>query len=101
MLVHGIPEPARDAVDRALEPEIAEGLDLPAVAADEMVVMIAVGGGRLKTRDPVSGIDAFDETQLDQSLESPIDRGNSDRPAGPAQLVVDLLGAQAAVLASE
>ena len=34
VLLDGVAEPARDAVDRALEPRVAERLDLAAVAAD-------------------------------------------------------------------
>ena len=43
LLLDRVAEAAGDLVDRALEPWIAERLDLAAVAADEVVVMIAVG----------------------------------------------------------
>jgi hypothetical protein len=42
VLVHRVAETAGHLVDRALEPIVAKRLDLAAVAADEMVVMIAV-----------------------------------------------------------
>ena len=101
MLFDRIAEPNRNAVDRALEPRIAESLDLPAVTADEMVMMIAVGRSRLVPSNPVSGIDALDETQLDEGVESSIDRRDPDRPARPAQMVVNVLSAEAAVLTPE
>jgi hypothetical protein len=62
VLFDRIAEPARNTVDRALEPRVTESLDLAAVTADEVMVMVAVGRGRLETRNPVSGIDALDET---------------------------------------
>ena len=59
MLVDGVAEPAGHAVDGPLEPGVAEGFDLAAVAADEVMVVIAVGRGGLVTRDPVTGVDAL------------------------------------------
>jgi len=66
-----------------------------------MVMMIAVGRCRLEPSNPVSGIDALDETQLDEGVESSIDRRDPDRPARSAQMVMDVLGAETAVLTSE
>ena len=66
-----------------------------------MVMMIAVGGSRLEAGNSVAGIDALDETQLDEGVESSVDRRDPDRPARPAQIVVDVLGAEAAVLTPE
>ena len=64
-------------------------------------MVIAVCRSRLEAGDPVSGIDALDETQLDEGVESSVDRRDPDRPARPAQMVVDVLGAEAAVLTSQ
>lgn len=61
MLVDVVAEPARDPVDRALEARIGEGLDLAAVAADEMVMVVTVRTGRLEPRDPVACVHALDE----------------------------------------
>ena len=47
VLVDGVAEPARDTVDRTLQPCVAERLDLAAVAANEMVMVLSVGGRRL------------------------------------------------------
>jgi hypothetical protein len=84
VLVDRIAKPTRHAVDRTLESRVAEGFDLPAVAADEMVMMIAVRRSRLETRDSVAGVDAFDETELDEGVESAVDRRDPDRPTRPA-----------------
>ena len=64
-------------------------------------MMIAVCRSRLEPGNPVSGIDALDETQLDEGVESSVDRRDPDRPARPAQMVVNVLGAEAAVLTSK
>src|SRR5207302_1418695 len=61
VLVHRVAEATGNAVDRALQPQVAERLDLAAVAAHEVVVVIAVGLRRLEARDPVTGVDALDE----------------------------------------
>jgi len=66
-----------------------------------MVMVIAICRSRLEPSNPVSGIDALDEPQLDEGVESPIDRRDSHRPARPAQMVVNVLGTEAAVLTSE
>jgi len=83
VLVDGIAEPARDAVDRPLEPRVTERLDLSAVAADEMMVMIAVGCGRFVTRDPVSRVNALHEPEVDEGVERPVDGRDSDGTSGP------------------
>ena len=59
MLVDGVAEPACHAVDGALEPGVAEGFDLAAVAADEVMVVVAVGRRGLVARDSVTGVDAL------------------------------------------
>ena len=66
-----------------------------------MVMVTAICRCRLEPSNPVSGIDALDEPQLDEGVEGSIDRRDSHRPTRPAQMVVDVLGAEAAVLPSE
>ena len=83
MLIDGVPEPACHAVDRALEPRVAERLDLAAVAADEMMVVVAVGRRGLVARDPVTGVDALHQPQLDESLECPVHRSDPDGTPRP------------------
>ena len=83
VLFDRIAEPARNAVDRPLEPRVAESLNLPAVAADEVMVMIAVGRRRLVPRDPVPCIDALHQPKVDESVERPIDGRDSDTTPRP------------------
>ena len=54
--------PAGNALERLLERRVLERLDLPAVAADEMVVMVAARVHALEARDPVFEVDALDES---------------------------------------
>lgn len=63
--------------------------------------MIAVCRSRLEPGNPVTGIDTLDETQLDEGVECSVDRRDPDRSPRPAQMVVDVLGAEAAVLTSK
>ena len=101
MLVHRVAEPAGDAVDRALEPRIRERLDLSAVAAHEVMVVVAVCRCGLEPRDSVARVDALDEPQVDESVERAVDGRDSDGAPCLAEPVEDLLRAQAAVLAAE
>ena len=97
----GVAVPARDALERSLEGGVLEGLDLPAVVADEVVVMLAAGVSRLEARDAVAEIHALHEAQLVQALERSIDTRDPDARRPAAEVVVDLLRRDAAVLLSE
>jgi hypothetical protein len=101
VFLDGVPEPAGDAVDCTLEPRIAERLDLAAVATDEMVMVVAVGGRGLVARDPVAGVDTLHEPELGERLQRAVHRGDPDRPTRLAQPIVDVLRAHAAVLPAE
>jgi hypothetical protein len=101
VLFDRIAQAAGDLVDRALEPYVTERLDLAAVTADEMVVMVAVGARRLEPRDSVAGFDSLDQPEICERLEGTVDRGDPDRPPGPPKAVEDLLRAHAAVLAAQ
>ena len=101
MLLDRIAEPACDTVDRAFEPRIGEGLDLPAVATNKVMVMLAVGRRRLVARDPVAGVHALDQAQLDERVEGAVDGRDADRTPGLPEPVEELLGAQTAVLAAQ
>ena len=78
MLVDRIPEPAGHTVDRTLEARVAERLDLAAVAADEVMVVVAVGRRSLVARDPVPRVDALNQPKVDESFERSIDGRDSD-----------------------
>ena len=64
-------------------------------------MMVTAGRRPLVARDPVAGVDPLHEPKLGQGLERPIDGGDPDRAPRPPEPVVDVLGAQAAVLAPE
>ena len=85
----------------SLELVVGEGLNLAAVVADEVVVMLAAGVHRLEARGAGADVDALDESVLAQLLENAVDAGNPDAAALRAQLVEDFLGGQAAVLSPE
>jgi zinc transport system substrate-binding protein len=101
VLVDRVAEAAGDLVDRTLQPSIAERLNLAAVAADKVVMVIAVRQQRLVTRDAVAGVDAFHQPQVGQRLECSVHGRDPDRTPRAAERVEDLLRAHAAVLAPE
>ena len=93
-----VAQPAGGARDRALERGIGERLDLAAVLADHVVVMVAARRGGLEAGDPVADVDALDETEVREHLEHAVDRGDPHRAVARTQVVVDLLRARTAVL---
>ena len=101
MLVDGVAQPPGDPIDRALQARVAERLDLPAVAAHDVVMVVAVGRRRLEARDPVTRVDALHQPKVDEGFQRAVDGGDADRPTRPAQAVVNLVRAEAAVLPSE
>ena len=95
---HGISATARYPRDRGLERRILERLDLAAVVAHEVVMMVAADEGRLEPGHAVPQVDPLDEPELVEPLERAIHARDADaRPSG-AHEVVDLLRGQAAVL---
>jgi hypothetical protein len=93
--------PAFDLPQRTLELVVGEGLDLAAVVADEVVMMLTPGVDRLEAGRTGPDVDPLNEAVLAQLLEHAVDAGDSDRPALRAQLIEDLLGGQAAILSAE
>lgn len=90
-----------DGLDRLLEPRVCEGLDLPALVADEMVMMIAVGARRLVACDPVPEVDALDESVLGEDVEDAVDAREPHRRSLSREIGMDLLRASAAGLGGE
>ena len=90
-----------DLPQGSLELVVGEGLDLAAIVADEVVVMLAAGVHRLEARCAGADVYALDEPVLAQLLENAVDAGNPDAAALRPQLVEDFLGGQAAVLSPE
>ena len=97
----GIAGPTLDLVEGALELVVGERLDLAAVVADEVVMVLAAGVGGLVTSGSSAEVDALDETLLGQQVEHAVDARDPDAAAFRAQAVEDLLCSQAAVLAAE
>ena len=93
--------PAGDPLERRLECWVLERLDLAAVAAHEVVVMLASGESWLVACNSVAKIDSLDKSALVQALESAVDARDPDRDAFCTDSVVDLLGREAAVLPPE
>ena len=88
-------------VDRALERLVGEGLDLAAVVAHEVVVVLAALVPRLVAGAAGAGVDALDQPVVDEQVEHPVDAGDADRPAGGPEAVMQLLRGQAALLAGK
>ena len=101
MLVDSVAGRPGRAVDRTLQARIGERLDLAAVAADEMMMMVTAWAKRLIPGDAVARIDAFHQPELRERVERAIHARDPDWTPGRAEPVVDLLGAQTAVLALE
>lgn len=101
MLLDVVPQPIRHLVDRSFEAWIGERLDLSAVAAHEMVMVVAVGPSDFVARNPVACVDALDEPQVEERLQRSIHGRDPDRTPRGTEAVEDLLGAQAAGLPAE
>ena len=99
MCIDVVAQAAGGARDRALERGIGKRLDLAAVLADDVMVVIAARRRGLEAGDPVADVDALDETELCEHLEHAVDRCDSHRPAVGTKACVNLLCARAAILA--
>lgn len=64
-----VARPSLDLPQRAFELVVRECLDLPAVVADKVVMMLAVGVDRLVPRDAGSDVDPLHEPVPRQLLE--------------------------------
>ena len=69
---HDVPAPVGDSLDRGLERRILERLDLAAVVADEVMVVVAAGKRRLEAGAAVSEVDALNEPEPVEALQSPV-----------------------------
>src|SRR5712691_4548378 len=65
------------------------------------MMVVAVRPSRLVARNPVARVDALDQPEVCQRLQSAVDGRDPDRPTGPAKPVEDLLRAHAAVLPAQ
>ena len=90
-----------DRLDRALERRVVERLDLAAVVADEVMVVLVPGAHRLVAGDAVAEVDALEQALLDEAVDGAVHAREPDRRAARGERLVDLLRAAAAVLLVE
>ena len=90
-----------DRLDRALERRVVERLDLAAVVADEVMVVLVPGAHRLVAGDAVAEVDALEQALLDEAVDRAVDAREPDRRAARGERLVDLLRAAAALLLVE
>lgn len=93
--------PVGDTLDRGLEGGVLERLDLAAVVADEVMVVLTGRVRALEARDAVPEVDPLGEAGVDQPLDRPVHAREPDPRALRAHAIVDLLYRQAAVLAGD
>ena len=67
-----------DAVQRHLERVVLERLDLAAVVADEVVVMVAAWIDPLEAGDRIAEVHPLHEPELVEALERAVDACDSD-----------------------
>lgn len=97
-----VPASVGDALDRRLERRVRERLHLPAVVADEVVMMLAVVVVRLlEAGDAVAEVDALDEPERGHPVERAVDTRDPDARAACAGVVVQFLRREAALLLTE
>ena len=97
----GVAGATLDPAQHALELVVGECFDLAAVVADEVVVVLAVRVNGFESCGAVTDVDPLHESLPGQLLERPVDAGDPDSPSLGPEAVEDLLGGQAAVLATE
>jgi hypothetical protein len=94
-----VAEALADVVEEALDLGVLERVEPAAAVADRVVVVVAARVGRLVAGDAVD-VDPVHQLELGQHVECAVDACQADRLAA-AELVVDLLGAEAAILLRE
>ena len=98
---HLIPRALFDAPQSLFEAIVLERIDLAAVVAHDVMVMVTAGLSRLVARRSVAELDLLDEAVGAELVERPIDAREPNSAAGGAKEVEDLLGGDAAGLSSE
>ena len=94
-------EAACDVLERTLERVVGKRLDLAAVVADEVVVMIASGVRALVAGNAVADVDPLDESEVGEVVEHAVDARDPDAPSLGADPVMDLLRRPAALLSAD
>ena len=90
-----------DVANDPLQARVGERLDLPAVVADDvMVVMLELADG-LEAHHAVTEVEPLDEPPLGEDVEHSVDAGQPHPLALRLQFAVEVLRADAALLALE
>ena len=89
------------SVDGLLERRVVERLHLAAVPANEVMVVLTAGVGRLEAGYAMPKFDAMNEPQLGKLVERAVDAGDPNRPPFRTQPVEELLRGEAAVLGGQ
>jgi zinc transport system substrate-binding protein len=95
-----VPEIVPDAIESLLEPAVGKRLDLAAVVAQQVVVVLAARKERLVARG-VGELQALNELEARELVERPVHARQADLAVLGAQGLEDLVRAQAAVLPRE
>jgi hypothetical protein len=98
MGVDGVIDALGEGVYCPFEPVVFEGGDASAVVADEVVVVVAAGIGRLVAGGAVADVESLYEVELVQQLHGSVDAGEARRLPLGAQGVGDVPRGEAAVL---
>jgi len=97
----GVAAPVCNSLDRCFERGVLERLDLAAVVADEMVMMVPIGVRGLEASDSVAKVDALYEPESVEPFEGAVHARDSDLGPRRAEALVDLLCREATALAPE
>src|SRR6266542_2599357 len=97
----GVAAALLDVAHDAFETLVGERVDLAAVVADDVVVMVFSVPDGFEARDAVPEIEALDEMLLGEHVEHAVHACEADRLAELPELPVDLLGADTAMLTVE
>ncbi len=100
MCLDAVPQAASDAIERPLQAAVCERLDLAAVVAHQVVMVLAARQQRLVARC-IGELEPLHELEPDELVERAVDAGQPDPAVLRAQRIEDLVRAQAALLASE
>src|SRR6266540_3494222 len=98
---NGVPAALLDVAHDAFETLVGERVDLAAVVADDVVVVVFSVPDGFEAGDAVPEVEALDETLLREHVEHAVHACEADRFAELPELPVDLLGADTATLTVE
>ncbi len=98
---HGVAAPRFDVADHALEPLVRKRLDLAAVVADDVVVVMFVFPNGFEAHYAVAEVEPLHEPPFGENVEHAVDAREPDPLALRLQLAMNVLGSEAALLGLE